>query len=64
MTCPQEFAVSREEEVAFKIPLKELLDCLKIFCSDGRSSESFTESPSGTSMKLEYEAPGTPFILL
>jgi len=63
----QEFEVTQdeEEEIAFKIPLKELLDCLKIFCSDGRSHESFiTESGSNTSLTLQYRNNGSPFLLL
>jgi len=51
-----------EEDVSFKIPFKELLDCLKVFYSDSRN-ESLSETASHTSMRLSYEAHGSPFVL-
>jgi len=64
-----EFCIpSDDSDVSFKIPFKELLDCLKFFCSEGRGGESTFSTTTGlgrhSSLKLMYKSYGSPLKLL
>ncbi|OXA52662.1 uncharacterized protein LOC110851236 [Folsomia candida] len=58
----QEFELT-VDEAAFRIPLKELLEFLKIFCSDGKGID-MSMNLANTSIKLKYAKYGSPFEIL
>jgi len=62
----QEF-YARDDITHFKIPLKELLECLKIFYNEGKSANETTVldmSSNAASLRLLYKSRGAPLEMM